>query len=126
WMITTRSFTTTQNKLNDKNADLRALTEEVPGTDFKTSNKKMICSFCFFQKPKEFLNEREYRFLSEKPGLKHYRIESLSKVIIGERMDKSDKAVLLNTLEGLGLLNKVEYAITKKNSFKIHIEKREE
>ena len=100
--------------------------EEVAGTDFKASNKKAVCRSCFFQKPKEFVNEREYRFLSETSGLKHYHIESLSKVIIGERMDLSDKTVLLSTLESLGLSDKVEYARTKNNSFKIHITKRDQ
>ena len=100
--------------------------EEVAGTNFKESNKKRVCKYCFFQKPKEFVNEREYRFLSEESGLKHYHIESLSKVIIGKRMDPSDLAVLLSTLERLGLSNKVEYATTKENSFRVHIEKRDQ
>ncbi|MDE8604282.1 DUF2971 domain-containing protein [Marinomonas sp. RSW2] len=99
--------------------------EQVAGVDNTSRNTKRICKFCFFQKPKEFVNEREYRFLSETSGLKHYHIESLSKVIIGKRMDPSDKAVLLSTLESLGLSDKVEYATTKNNSFKVHITKRD-
>lgn len=99
--------------------------EEVPGTNFKADNKKRVCRSCFFQKPKEFSNEKEYRFLSEESGLKRYHADSLSKIIIGDRMDISDKVILLNFLENLGFSKKVEYATTKDNSFKVHTEKRD-
>ncbi|MGL5410586.1 MAG: hypothetical protein ACRDAP_18030, partial [Shewanella sp.] len=72
-------------------------------------------------KPAEFENEREYRFLSDENGLKQYSAESLISVIIGERMSKNDKELLLVILEHLNIKHKLKIARAKENSFTIEV-----
>ncbi|MEL0624686.1 DUF2971 domain-containing protein [Marinomonas arenicola] len=97
--------------------------EPLSGVDHEVLRDKNMYRNLFFQKPKEFENEREYRFITETSDSLQYDKKSLSKIIIGERMESCDETVLLSVLGNLGLLNKVEYAYVQKDSFKIQIGK---
>ncbi|REG82418.1 hypothetical protein [Marinomonas pollencensis] len=97
--------------------------EPLSGVDHEVLRDKNMYRNLFFQKPKEFENEKEYRFITEKSDSLQYDQKSLSKIITGERMESCDETVLLSVLGNLGLLNKVEYAFVQKDSFKIQIGK---
>ena len=94
--------------------------EEVAGVNFKHRNLLSVYE-SFLDKPAEFENEREYRFLSDENGLKQYSAESLISVIIGERMSKNDKELLLVILEHLNIKHKLKIARAKENSFTIEV-----
>jgi hypothetical protein len=95
--------------------------EEVAGVDFKQDNLKRAYEVCFFDKPADFAQEREYRFLSQSFGLMYYHPNSLVNVIIGDRMGVKDQERLFETLDRLEIRNRLKVAKTKINSFKIHI-----
>ncbi|MEZ8312782.1 hypothetical protein AB6C44_04200 [Vibrio splendidus] len=89
--------------------------------DFKKHNLERIYDACFFDKPAEFQCETEYRFLSSNSGLRKYPPNALVNVIIGSRMSEKDKDRLITNLNALGFENRLKFAKTKENSFKVHI-----
>ena len=105
------------NLINEKSG-----LEEVAGCEFKNQNSNRVFKTCFFSKPLEFINEREFRFIAESKGGRSYSSDSLLSIIIGDKMKKPQRERLLNTVSSLGIDTQIKFARTKNNSFKIHIE----
>ena len=62
--------------------------ENVSGANLEQNYNWQALAHCLTQKPYDFWNEREYRFLKHSSGLKTYQKEDLVGILIGEKWSK--------------------------------------
>lgn len=96
--------------------------EEISGSNIRERKLKEYVKKAFFNKPKCFNIESEFRFVKKDEGLLKYDSDSLDSVIIGEKINSYGLSLLIAILRPISNSVSIKMARVKRGSFQIFID----